>query len=106
MSPTGTLSAFCSSLPKKYATAEKSIDVSGLHGCHLACSGLAGFGLNPASGAGRAYLGTVNSRRFGFVEALAASSPPALGVMRKVHSMLDCPEQTHTSPTSTSLNTA
>src|SRR5215210_4924047 len=64
-----------------------------------------GFGLNPASGCGRAYFGTVNTRRFGLVELLIASAPFPLDVVAaRLHSMFDCPDATHTSPTATSLN--
>ena len=62
---------------------------SGVHGNHLENLSFGGFGLNPVCGAGIAYFGTVKSRRFGFVEALMASGPPAFGVAARLHSMFD-----------------
>src|SRR5258705_10206873 len=89
----GTFSCFCNSRPKKYPTAEKFGELCADDSSHLP--------VTSTTGVGDGFFFTVNSRKFGLAEASMASC--ASLEFLTIHSMLDCPEQIHTSPKSTFL---
>src|SRR5665213_760983 len=100
MRPMGTFNSRCNSRPKKKAAAEKpphapTLMVSGLHGSQRHC--------NVSTGSVAMRRGTVSKRISG--KLAVAMSFVALQICTPI-SMFDWPEQSHTSPTNTSLMTA
>src|ERR1017187_1681236 len=100
MRPMGIFNSRFNSRPKKKAVAENppqvpSLMLSGLHGSQWHCS--------MSTGNAAMRCGTVSRRISG--KLAVAMSLVALQSIMPI-SMFDCPEQSHTSPTSTSLITA
>ena len=99
MNPTGRPIAACRSRAKKYPTAENAPTVAGEHTSQWPPQSSCGWSVSR--------MGTVNMRTSGWsAAAISAASlaTPANGFnfFETLNSMFDCPDPSHTSPTSTS----